>query len=307
VVGLGLNAEVTSVDPVSSPAARGHEGVLRAGFIGLGSQGAGMAERLVDQGVPTTLWARRPASLEPFAGRAAVAPDPIELGRAADVVGICVTDGDAVRTVVLGPRGVHAGMAAGTVLAVHSTIGPEECAPIAAAAAERSVHVIDAPVSGGGAAAAAGRLTVYVGGDDDAVARARPVLETYGDPVLHMGPLGSGLRTKLMNNALNAANFALAHDAMATGVAVGLDPARLGDALRSGSGRSFSLEVFVGLGSFDAIADHVGPIMAKDVALFARATDAAADRATLLATADRFLALVGHPRPTPSGATEATR
>ena len=274
----------------------GRDRAVRAGFIGVGSQGAGMAERLLACGVPTTLWARRADSLAPFAGRAAVAPDPAALGRASDVVGICVTDGAAVRAVVLGPDGVLAGMAAGGVLAVHSTIGPDECEELAAAGGERGVHVIDAPVSGGGAAAAAGQLTVYLGGDDDAVARARPVLDHYGDTVLHMGPLGSGLRTKLMNNALNAAHFALACDAMATGEALGLDPDRLADALRSGSGRSFSLEVFVGLRSFDAIADHVGPIMAKDITLFEAATRRAPDRAALLDTADRFLALVGYPR-----------
>src|SRR6478609_5117553 len=278
---------------------------LRAGFVGLGSQGAGMAQRLVDCGVPTTLWARRAESLEPFAGRVDVAPDLPALGRVSDVVGVCVTDGEAVRSVALGPDGVLAGMAAGSVLAVHSTIGPEECAPLADAAAARGVHVVDAPVSGGGAAAAAGQLTVYVGGDDDAVTRARPVLDRYGDTVLHMGPLGSGLRTKLLNNALVAAHFALASDAMATGRTLGLDAEQLAVALRSGSGRSFSLEVFVGLGSFDAIADHVGPIMAKDVGLFAAATRDVDDRVTLLDTADRFLALVGHPRPDGTRATEA--
>jgi 3-hydroxyisobutyrate dehydrogenase len=270
--------------------------MTRAGFIGLGSQGAGMAQRIIGQGVPTTLWARRERSLEPFAGTSAVAADPVALGRASDVVGICVTDGAAVRDVTLGPRGVLAGMSEGSVLALHSTIGTDECAEIADAAAARRVHVIDAPVSGGGAAAAEGRLTVYVGGAEVAVARARPVLETYGDPVLHMGALGSGLRTKLLNNALNAAHFALAHDALTIGAALGLDAATLGEALRNGSGRSFSLEVFVGLRSFDAIADHVGPIMSKDVGLFERETGGAPDRAVLLASADRFLELVGHPR-----------
>ena len=270
--------------------------MTRAGFIGLGSQGLGMAQRIIEQGVPTTLWARREVSLEPFAGSATFAADPVELGRASDVVGICVTDGAAVRDVTLGPRGVLAGMAEDSVLALHATIGADECAEIADAAAALGIYVIDAPVSGGGAAAAAGRLTVYVGGADDAVARARPVLETYGDPVLHMGALGAGLRTKLLNNALNAAHFALAHDALAIGAALGLDPNTLGAALRSGSGRSFSLEVFVGLRSFDAIADHVGPIMSKDISLFERETAAAPDRAVLLESADRFLELVGHPR-----------
>jgi len=273
-----------------------------AGFIGLGSQGAGMAQRIIERGVPTTLWARRAASLEPFGTTAGIAADPVELGRKSDVVGICVTDAAAVRDVTLGPRGVLAGMTTGSVLALHSTIGADECAEIADAAQARGVDVIDAPVSGGGAAAAEGRLTVYVGGTDAAMARARPVLDTYGNPVLHMGALGAGLRTKLLNNALNASHFALAHDAFAIGAAGGLDPDALAEALRNGSGRSFSLEVYVGLRSFDAIAGHVGPIMAKDITLFERDTQAAPDRATLLNSADRFLELLGYPR----GATEGS-
>jgi 3-hydroxyisobutyrate dehydrogenase len=137
-----------------------------------------------------------------------------------------------------------------------------------------------------------------VGGSDVAVDLARPVLETYGDPVLHMGELGRGLRTKLVNNVLNAAHFALAHDAMAVGRALDIDPDKLGAALKSGSGRSFSLDVFVGLGSFDVIAGHVGPIMSKDVALFARETEPPRPtRDGLLAAADRFLALLDYPRP----------
>lgn len=276
-------------------------GMVSAGFIGLGSQGAGMAERIIEQGVSTTLWARRSAALSSFDGRAAVAADPARLGAASDVVGVCVTDGAAVREVTLGPTGVLAGMAEGSVLAIHSTIGVPECLDIAEAAAARGVSVIDAPVSGGGAAAAAGKLTVYVGGGDDALARARPVLDTYGDPVLHMGPLGAGLRTKLLNNALSAAHFALAHDAVAVGVAEGLDRNALADALRSGSGRSFALEVLVGMPSFEAFAGHVGPIMSKDVALFAEETEGAPARAALLQTADRFLELLGHTRPATTG------
>ncbi len=281
-----------------------------AGFIGLGSQGGGMAQRLIELRVPTTLWARNPAALEPFAPGATIAADPAELGRRSDVVGICVTDGAAVRDVTLGPAGVLAGMAEGSVVAIHSTIGTDECEEIAEAGARAGVDVIDAPVSGGGAAAAAGTLTVYVGGSPASVERARPVLQTYGDPVLHMGALGSGLRTKLINNVLNAANFALAHDAMAIGAALGLDVEQLGTALRNGSGRSFSLDVFVGLGSLDVIADHAGPLLAKDVALFGREANPSLGpaRDVLLAPADRFLALVGRPRPAgPDEGMEAAR
>ena len=277
-----------------------------AGFIGLGSQGAGMAQRMIDMGLPTVLWARTTTALEPFRGRAEFAADPAELGRKSDVVGICVTDGAAVRDVALGPTGVLAGMAAGSMLAVHSTVGTDECAEIATVAARRAVDVIDAPVSGGGAAAAAGTLTVYVGGAEASVERARPVLESYGDPVLHMGALGSGLRTKLINNLLNAAHFGLAHDAMAVGEAWGLDRRQLADALKSGSGRSFSLEIFVGLGSFHPIADHVGPLLSKDVGLFTgeARTPVTDEGRALLAAADRFLALVDYPRPSVSDRKE---
>ena len=276
-----------------------------AGFIGLGSQGAGMAQRIIADGIPTTLWARNPASLAPFRGRAALAGQPAELGQSSDVVGICVTDDAAVREVTLGPRGVLAGMTAGSVLAIHSTIGTDTCGEIAQAADGHGVSVIDAPVSGGGRAAAAGGLTVYVGGSPEAREGARPVLETYGDPVFHMGPLGSGLRTKLINNLLNAAQFGLAHDAMAVGEALGLEPHLLGRALTSGSGRSFSLEVLVGLGSLEAIAGHLGPLLSKDVGLFSLEPlpTETAERAALLAAADRLLAVVGHPRTEDRGPT----
>jgi 3-hydroxyisobutyrate dehydrogenase len=279
--------------------------VTTAGFIGLGSQGAGMAQRIIEDGIPTTLWARNPSSLAPFRGRATLAGQPAELGQGSDVVGICVTDDDAVREVTLGPTGVLAGMAAGSVLAIHSTVGTDTCAEVDEAASGHGVSVIDAPVSGGGAAAAAGTLTVYVGGSVGGVERARPVLDTYGDPVLHMGALGSGIRTKLINNLLNAAQFGLAHDAMAVGEALGLEPHLLGRALTSGSGRSFSLEVFVGLGSLDPIAGHVGPLLSKDVGLFSLepVTTESAGRAALLRAADRLLTLVGHPRSEGGGST----
>jgi 3-hydroxyisobutyrate dehydrogenase-like beta-hydroxyacid dehydrogenase len=274
----------------------------RAGFIGLGSQGAGIAERLIAQGVPTTLWARRAESLAPFAGKARFASDPVELGGASDVVGVCVTDGPAVFDVTLGPRGVLAGMAAGSVLALHSTIAPAEAARVAEAAASRSVEVLDAPVSGGGAAAAAGHLTMYVGGPRQAFAAAHPVLATYGNPIFYLGPLGSGLRTKLINNALNAAQFAFAHDAMELGGRLGLDAGALGEALKRGSGRSFSLETYLLVGSLDPLAGHVGPIMSKDITLFDRETMGSPDRTVLLEAADRFLELLGCPRAiTPGG------
>jgi 3-hydroxyisobutyrate dehydrogenase-like beta-hydroxyacid dehydrogenase len=105
------------------------------------------------------------------------------------------------------------------------------------------VSVIDAPVSGGGMAAAAGTLLVLAGGDNGDVERARPVLSTYGDPVLHLGPLGSGQLAKVINNALMTAHLGLADDALRVGASLQLDVAALAKALTYGSGASYSLGI----------------------------------------------------------------
>jgi 3-hydroxyisobutyrate dehydrogenase len=268
----------------------------RVGFVGLGDQGAPIARRIVDAGLPTTLWARRAASLEPFASEpAAIAQSLVELGRTSEVIGVCVVNDADVRSVLLGPEGVVAGMAPGGVIAIHSTVHPDTCQEVAAAAAARRVSVIDAPVSGGGAAAAAGRLLVLVGGADDVVARARPVLSTFGDPVVHLGPLGSGLLAKLINNALMTAQLGLADDALRVGGSLGLDAAALGQALAHGSGGSFSLGIRSrmpdGLGQFGA-----GGLLRKDVDILAAVADGhASDLGALGDAAQAVLTRLGFP------------
>ena len=102
--------------------------MTKVGFIGLGSQGGPMARRIVESGFPLTMWARRPESLEPYADTAAsVASTPAEVGAASDVVGICVVGDADVEDVLLRPDGVLAGMPAGGVVAIHSTIHPDTC------------------------------------------------------------------------------------------------------------------------------------------------------------------------------------
>jgi len=272
--------------------------VARVGFIGLGDQGGGMAHRLLDCGLPTTLWARRPTSLEPFAGTAAtVAATPAELGSLSDVVGICVVDDAGVEEVVLDSNGVLAGMSPGSVLALHSTISLETCGRVGAAAEAVGVGVIDAPVSGGGAAAANGELTVLVGGPGELVEQVRPVFDTFANSVIYLGPLGSGLITKLVNNTLHAAHYALAHDALNAGAALGIDPAALGQALSVSSGNSFSLSTAVRMGGLEALAPFVGALLRKDVGIFDElVAKHGADSGMLVAVADEALGYFNHPR-----------
>ena len=272
--------------------------VTRVGFIGLGDQGGGMAERLIACGFDTTLWARREASLERFREMSASFADtPAELGAASDIVGICVVDDAGVLEVLRGESGVLSGMKPGGIIAIHSTISLDVCHTIARAAAKKGVRVIDAPVSGGGFAAAEGKLTVLVGGDPDTYAKALPALETFGGNVFHLGPLGSGLIAKLVNNTLHAAHYALAQDALTAGAALGLDSEALGKALGVSSGSSYSLNVSMMVGGFDAIAPMVGPLLRKDVTIFDALT---AQRGTspgsLVTIAEQALARFGQPR-----------
>jgi 3-hydroxyisobutyrate dehydrogenase-like beta-hydroxyacid dehydrogenase len=282
----------------------------RVGFIGLGSQGAPMARRIIDAGYPVTLWARRPGSLEPFASTAAdVAASPAELATGSDLVCICVVSDADVEEVVTGEGGVLAGLGPGGVIAVHSTVHPDTCRRLAGQAAARGTALIDAPVSGGGMAAAEGRLLVMAGGEPETVELCRPVFATYADPVVHLGPLGAGQVAKLLNNLLFTAHLATAASVLALGQALDVDPVRLAGVISHGSGSSFALDrIAAADGTLDRMAPIAGPLLQKDVRLLAELADAAnvpagtsAGRPArtppiVLAAADAALALMNHPR-----------
>ncbi|MDT0271116.1 NAD(P)-binding domain-containing protein, partial [Streptomyces sp. DSM 44915] len=129
---------------------------------------------------------------------------------------------------------------------------PDTCREIAEKAAAQGVSVVDAPVSGGQQDIAAGTVTVFDGGDDDAVARAREVLTSYADPVLHVGPVGAGQRVKLVNNALFAAQIGAVAEGVRLGDRLGIDEATLLTALPHGSAASRALGGIAATGSADA-------------------------------------------------------
>lgn len=268
---------------------------MRVGFIGLGSQGAPMARRIVDAGFETTLWARRPASLVPFADTAARrAASPADLAAVSDLVCVCVIDDADVEEVVTGESGVLTGLRRGGVIAVHSTVHPDTCRRLADLARARGVTLIDAPVSGGGQAAAEGRLVLMAGGEPGTVAYCRPVFATHADPVVHMGPLGAGQVAKLLNNVLFTANLATAADTLALGRDLAVDPAALARVISHGSGTSFALDrVASAGGTLDRIAAHAGPLLRKDVRLLTDvATAAGSSPGTVTAAAQDALALM---------------
>lgn len=242
----------------------------KIGFIGLGSQGAPMAQRIIDAGFPTVLWARRRESLEPYANtKAEFAESVAELGAQVDHVGVCVVDDAGVQQIFDELLPV---MKRGSRIAIHSTVHPDTCKKLALRAAEKGIDVIDAPVSGGGSGAAAGALTVMVGGDASVVAAARPIFETFAGTIVHLGGVGAGQMAKLVNNALMAAHVSIAHYALEAGDALGIDRTALIDLVKVSSGRSFGFEVRARMPNPGAFK-HGAALLAKDVRLLGESLD----------------------------------
>ena len=196
---------------------------MRIGYIGLGNMGSPLASRVVSGGFALSVFDVRPDAVVPLEQLGAQRrSSPAALGADADVVGIVVRDDAEVKAVVCGPDGVLAAARPGTLVAVHSTISLDTLRTVAAAAEATGVRVIDAAVSGGADGARAGKLCVMVGGDEADFTAARPVLDTFGGFVLHLGPLGSGMAMKLARNLSGYLLMAAAHEGMALAERAGL-------------------------------------------------------------------------------------
>ena len=256
------------------------------GFIGLGSQGGPMAERIAAAGLPLVVWARRPEALEPFVAQGAKAAATVaELGAACDHVGICViNDADVLGlTDQLIPV-----MKSGSRIVIHSTVLPETVQTLEAQCAAKGIALVDAPVSGGGQGAAAGTLTVMCGATQEAFDAALPVLQTFGKMIVRLGEAGAGQRAKIVNNALMAANMGLAHAAAAAAEALGVDRKAFTDLVKESSGRSFGFEVYARLPTPAAFSTGA-PLLTKDVGLLKTILPEDWGAEALRATADPFL------------------
>jgi len=263
--------------------------MMTIGFIGLGSQGGPMAQRLIEAGHSVMLWARRPESLAPYRDSGATFADSVTtLGTACAIVAICVVDDAGVEAIC---ADLIPAMAPGGIIIIHSTIHPRTCTRLADQAAARRISLIDAPVSGGGGGAAAGTLTVMLGGDADVVAKVTPLLRAFAGTIVHLGAVGAGQNAKLINNALMAAHMALAHNALEAADAIGVDRTALAELVKLSSGRSFGFDVYArqpGVGAFA----HGAKLLAKDVGLLGEVMGDAPAYAVLRDTARPYLDLV---------------
>jgi 3-hydroxyisobutyrate dehydrogenase-like beta-hydroxyacid dehydrogenase len=236
---------------------------MRLGFVGAGRMGRPMVGRLAAAGHQVRVLARSPRARQDLAGEGHdVADDLSGVAAGAEAVLVCVLTDAQVRKVGLG---LLDHMTPRSTLVVHTTGSPRTILSIVDESTPRGVDVIDAPVSGGPHDAAAGRLTLFVGGAAEPVAHLRPVLASYGEPVLHVGPCGAGQRVKLVNNALFAAQLGLALDAARLASGWGVDEAVLLDALTHGSAASRALSGAVTRRSVAAFARSIAGFLTKDL------------------------------------------
>lgn len=214
---------------------------MKIGFIGLGVMGRPMALHLQRAGHELFVWARRPESAAGLP--ATFCATPAELGRHCAVVFTVITSSADVESVALGANGLSEGMAPGSVLIDCSTIAPESAREIAARLAEKRIHFLDAPVSGGAQGAIDATLAIMVGGDAAVLERVRPLLDCLGKRIVHVGPNGAGQVAKACNQMIMVAAIQAAAEAMRLAAAAGVDCAAVKRALSGGSAASRVLDV----------------------------------------------------------------
>jgi len=213
-------------------------------FIGLGVMGYPMAGHLARHGYAVTVFNRTAAKAERWVGEhgGRRAATPGEAAAGAELVFSCVGNDDDVRAVLLGDGGALAGMAAGSLLVDHTTTSATLARELYAAAAARGVAFLDAPVSGGQAGADEGVLSVMVGGDAAAFARAEPVIGCYGRTVRRIGDSGSGQLAKMVNQICIAGLVEGLAEALHFAGAAGLDVPAVVEVISQGAARSWQME-----------------------------------------------------------------
>ncbi len=215
---------------------------LHIGWIGTGVMGASMAGHVLGAGYPLTVYSRtrtKAADLE--AGGATWAASPREVAETADITFAIVGLPRDVREVFLGPEGALKGARPGSLLVDMTTSEPSLAVEIFDAAAAVGVQSIDAPVSGGDVGARNAKLSIMVGGEDDAVATARPLFEVMGSTIVHVGDPGAGQHTKMVNQILIASGMVGVAEALLYAQEAGLDVDKAFDAVSGGAAGSWSL------------------------------------------------------------------
>jgi 3-hydroxyisobutyrate dehydrogenase-like beta-hydroxyacid dehydrogenase len=218
---------------------------MKVGFIGLGAMGLPMAKRVVGAGHETFTVIRRnraPVDALTALGAQALAT-PADVARAADVVMTILPADRELKDVVFGEHGLLEGLSPGKILIDMTTATAICIEEVARSVVAVGGEVLDAPVSGGTPAAAQGTLTIMVGGDPALLDRCRPLLDTMGKQIVHVGGVGQGKVVKMVNQIMAAAHLLVLGEAFALGVRCGADPATLYEVVKTSSGYSRMMDL----------------------------------------------------------------
>ena len=254
-------------------------------FIGLGHMGLPMARNLLKAGHQVSVFDLLASAVAELAGEGArAASSAADAVNGATVIVSMLPASQHVEGLYLGERGLLTQIAADSLIIECSTIAPESARKVHQAAAGLGLTMLDAPVSGGTAGAAAGTLTFMVGGAAATLEQARPILAAMGSNIFHAGEDGAGQVAKVCNNQLLAVLMIGTAEAMALGVANGLEPKVLAEIMRQSSGGNWALEKYnpwpgvmpAAPASHDYSGGFMVELMAKDLGLAQQAAQATA-------------------------------
>lgn len=203
--------------------------------------GMPMARHLADAGFPLSVYDNRKEALARIAshGGVSVADSPRAVAAASDIVVTMLPSSREVHEVVFGAAGLIEGLAPGKLLIDTSSSDPSRTREIAAQLADAGIEMVDAPVSGAEAGAIAAELVFMVGGKEEAVNRAVPLLEVLGRKIFHLGEVGSGHAMKCINNLITSVTFMATAEGLILGKAYGLDPAIMNEVINESTGMSW--------------------------------------------------------------------
>lgn len=218
---------------------------IRIGWIGTGVMGASMCGHLIKAGYRATVTNRTRTKAEPLLAQGAEwAETPRQVAERSDVVFSIVGYPSDVRSVLLGCDGALAGSKSGTVLVDMTTSEPSLAVEIYNAAKKKSVHSVDAPVSGGDVGAREARLSIMIGGDQEIVERLMPLFQAMGKTIVRQGGAGAGQHTKMVNQVLIAANMIAVCEGLLYAHRAGLDLNKVLESVASGAAGSKSLDIY---------------------------------------------------------------
>ena len=215
---------------------------MNVGFIGLGTMGAPMARNILKKGHRLIVADVVPEAVASLAAAGATAAaTPRDVAAASDIVITMVSDTPDVEAVLFGPTGVAEGAKAGSLVVDMSTIAPSATRDFAARLAKQGVQMLDAPVSGGSEGAKKGTLSIFVGGEAADLERARPVLQSLGTTITHVGPIGAGQAVKAVNQVILAGTYLGVAEGIVLAMKAGLDVDQVVGALSGGAAQSWVL------------------------------------------------------------------